>query len=372
MTRVRIQDVLAAWEKQEAALGVLGVRRENKLVVEADRLVAQALTDKGRRKELLALLDLTNDERLKDWLRSRLLPDIVDARTDPHGFRTHPLVDFTAEQMPIKSSLALVEVKGKSKKRDVLVDLYAPGSWLAGAPVSDVADWPTDHSGVPLAHIVQVDLGGVATDDWPGDVLGDLGLPDTGVLQLFHDLATYGSEPVDKKADGWQVRWVRQPNRLLSQPEQMDETSFRPAQRVHAIPALSVPSAEVFRAKRAVWERYERVAEHIEDQLYTPRHRGMDKDDQRPSAWETRPYGTEEASRMGGFGFNPLLEEFREVLEEVLPLEQDDEYFLLFDLAGVRHLEDWFGDCGHLQVWIRRRELAARRFDDVWCFIRTD
>lgn len=48
-----------------------------------------------------------------------------------------------------------------------------------------------------------------------------------------------------------------------------------------------------------------------------------------------------------------------------------DEHVLLFDIAGVRHLEGWFGDSRHLQVWIRRSDLADRRFDTVWCMIRT-
>lgn len=77
-------------------------------------------------------------------------------------------------------------------------------------------------------------------------------------------------------------------------------------------------------------------------------------------------------SRIGGFGHNAWNDELEEVLSETLPLDNGDEYFLLFDIAGVRRLEDWFGDSGHLQVWIRRSDLRARRFDLVWCVIRND
>ncbi|WP_309066693.1 DUF1963 domain-containing protein [Microbacterium sp.] len=60
----------------------------------------------------------------------------------------------------------------------------------------------------------------------------------------------------------------------------------------------------------------------------------------------------------------------RDVLAEVLPLTPGGEYVLLLDLESWTHLEGWFGDAGHLEVWIRRSDLAARDFGRAWCLMR--
>lgn len=370
------QEVVRAWEELEAAIGLLGVRRENQLVDEADRLVGQAMAESASRAELLAVLDTARNERLKDWLRGRLLPDTDNALEDQDAFRAHPLVNFSTVELPVRPSLALLEVKENVKERRLFKDPEEPGrlSWLAGSPASSsAAGWPADHSGVPLAHVAQVDLGGAADSlGGPTNVLDDLGLPKTGVLQLFHDLQTYGWEAEERQLHGWHVRWVQQPDRLLKRPRKLDDRSFRKPQRLEPIPALSIPPADAFQAPQAVWKRYERLTMHIEDRLRSPFILGEPVDDHRPTAWESNHHQEAPTSRMGGFGHHPLNEDPAPLLGEMLPLAASDDYFLLFDIAGVRHLEDWFGDSGHLQTWIRRSDLLNRQFDDVWCVIRAD
>ncbi|HMR48579.1 MAG TPA: DUF1963 domain-containing protein [Arachnia sp.] len=64
----------------------------------------------------------------------------------------------------------------------------------------------------------------------------------------------------------------------------------------------------------------------------------------------------------------------RDLLELRLPLRgPDDGHLLLLSLAGVGALVEVFGigDDGWLQVWMRRSDLAAARFDDIVSFIRS-
>ncbi len=62
----------------------------------------------------------------------------------------------------------------------------------------------------------------------------------------------------------------------------------------------------------------------------------------------------------------------REVLTERLPLhEPSDEHVLLLNVASDFAFRGVFGDGGRLEVWIRRTDLAARRFDQVVSFMHS-
>ncbi|MDF1487801.1 DUF1963 domain-containing protein [Tessaracoccus caeni] len=382
-----VKRILAAHEEIATRSLLMSVRRANKLVDDSEALVKEAMRDPQALGELLQVLDTTKDVDLKDWLRPRVLPETSPRLTDADEFRAHPLVALTAKEMPIRPSLALVEVKGSIKDR-ALFDEEEPDdlSWFTGRPAAeDDQEWPTADDGFPHAHIIQIDLGFL----WPPSevtstmleeldlrdggvlqLLHTLGFPKSGVLQVFHDLETSGWDTAEKP--GWCVRWVQNPTRLLQRPP-MDQGSYRKPRAMKVTPAKSVPSAILFSGDADAWERYERAAIHIEDTLRSPFNQGKIKTDRRPTVWESHHQPEFPTSRIGGFGHHPWNEELEEVLTAALPLTSaDDEYFLLFDIAGVRHLEDWFGDCGHLQVWIRHSDLAAHHFDRVWCVIRTD
>lgn len=91
-------------------------------------------------------------------------------------------------------------------------------------------------------------------------------------------------------------------------------------------------------------------------------------------AWEDdfQPLDGEE-STLGGYGYHEWTEDLAEILDAKLPHSAPGEqHVLLFDVAGVRVLEDWFGDSGHLQAWIRASDRDRRAFENVWCIIRTD
>ena len=72
------------------------------------------------------------------------------------------------------------------------------------------------------------DLSGVVDDQgkavWPG--LRE-GLPTDGVLEVFHDLRTFGYDAADRDTGAWMVRWVVDPARteLVEPPPEADTPS---------------------------------------------------------------------------------------------------------------------------------------------------
>ena len=47
-----------------------------------------------------------------------------------------------------------------------------------------------------------------------------------------------------------------------------------------------------------------------------------------------------------------------------------DEWVLLADLAGVAALDGWFGDEGHLEVWLRAADVTDCALDRAWVLLR--
>ncbi|NPC97532.1 DUF1963 domain-containing protein [Nocardioides sp. zg-DK7169] len=127
-----------------------------------------------------------------DWhsfLYAVLVPNRMLAMEDPDAFRAHPEVAFSAEQMPIRVAAALVRVTTFPQTDDEAELARYTRSWFAGRPLAPAGEeWPRRADGTPLAHVVQVDL----DDDWEM-MRPEIGLPPRGLLQVFHDLETYGN-----------------------------------------------------------------------------------------------------------------------------------------------------------------------------------
>lgn len=369
-------EIVAAWERAEAGSG-LSARKQNQLVDEADRLVDLTLAEPASLRDVVALLDApATSSRLKRWIRGRILPDLSSAQADMDGFRAHALVGFGAEVMPIRRCLALVETNDKIIEERILADPESPEclGWLAGPAAGDHGSaWPESAAGVPLVHVAAIDL--AATADNFGrfeTIFTELDLPKTGVLQLFHDLETSGNEPDGRCAHAWQVQWIEHASGLLKRSDPLRDL-YREPVAFAPIPAVSIPPIVAVDLPDGDAERYTAILDYIEDDLRSPVNTGTFEDDNRPSRWEGAHVPEDPTSRIGGFGQSAWNDEFETILTETLPLASaDDSYFLLFNIAGVRHLEGWFGDAGHLQVWIRRSDLRARQFQQVWCLIRTE
>ncbi|MGQ1797343.1 DUF1963 domain-containing protein [Kocuria oceani] len=249
-----------------------------------------------------------------------------------------------------------------------LRELWGTGgwvSWLGGPAAAPLDGWPRTVDGTALAHVLTLhlaDLAGVLDDQgkavWPG--LRE-GLPTVGVLEVFHDLRTFGSDATDQDSGAWVVRWVADPARTeLVQPPEGVDTPSAACQVVLALPGFTLPPAAD-------------AAGGAEEEFETAR--AVEKAVRR--AWLAQRTGSARGhptlvSHVYGHSQHGEIHA-RALLHNVLPLSAaGDEHRLVLDLESWTALSGWFGDAGSLEVWMRDSDLQARRFDRAWCLIRTD
>lgn len=257
-------------------------------------------------------------------------------------------------------------------------------SWFGGRPaVPETArDWehPSRSDGRHLDHIVQVDLATEAGNQG-GDTLDAIGLPGDGVIQVFHDVETFGWEASDDHT-AWRVVWHPTPPaadvELIIPAEDGGHSAATPTYPINAQAMATAPSPVGFETSDdAEWQRYENAVLSLEQSAYemnmmasTPRG------DQTP--WDPDYTPPPPVSRMGGYGHAETNQELVDLLNDTLPLRaEQDGHYLLFDInpraiTDSDELINWFHGGRHLEVWIRKSDLDARVFEHVWCVIRTD
>lgn len=236
--------------------------------------------------------------------------------------------------------------------------------WFGGPAAAPLDRWPRNADGEPLAHVVALDLamvdGTAHRNDkatWP-----DLreGLPKIGVLEVFHDLQSFGFEAEDKSNGGWVVRWVPEPDRsvLVDAPTDLD-TPTEVCQVALTMRGYSIPGVHNFVVSgRRLFDQVEKAGSDLQRTWMSQRQIG--------NAPEPLPY----SHVYGHPDRNQAVAV--EVLEQVLPLESEDRYRLILDIESWTFLAGWFGDAGNLEVWMRQSDLDAQRFSKAWCLIRTD
>lgn len=248
-----------------------------------------------------------------------------------------------------------------------LVELWRTGgwvSWLGGPAAAPLESWPTRADGAALAHVLTLDLAdldGVLDVQgkavWPG--LRE-GLPGTGVLEVFHDLETTGEDPADGGSGAWLVRWVHQPDRsALVDPPESTAAPGPMCQVVLPMPGFTLPpAADAAGGLNEVFQ----TAKELEQQLqfsWLVQRTGSAAGTPTPVS---HVYGHSQVGELNA----------RAVLNRVLPLEQPrDEHRLVVDLESWTTLSGWFGDGGHLEVWMRESDLRAGDFSAAWCMLRS-
>jgi hypothetical protein len=244
----------------------------------------------------------------------------------------------------------------------------AQACWFGG-PAVDIGVWPHAADGTPLTHVATIDLAGLdgAIDragkaTWPVAQLRE-GLPGMGVLQVFHDLRTFGYEPSDQAQGAWAV--IVTPDAPPGQrPELVDapgpgNTPHQVCQLALPYSSFALPSAlDISPQNAGDVDRIEELTQAVQRAWMTQRGIGGDY-----AILTTHAYGY--SSR--GHHTATL-----DVLPEVLPLAEGDEYRLVLEIEGWTVLEGWFGDAGSLEVWMRQSDLDAGAFESAWCLIRTD
>ncbi|GAB3271608.1 hypothetical protein GCM10027586_21100 [Kineococcus gypseus] len=229
---------------------------------------------------------------------------------------------------------------------------------------SSEAAWPRSSAGTALSHVITIALadahraGDAETKaGWPQHAEG---LPTTGALEVFHDLSTFGTDPADGDSAAWLVRWLPEPDRsaFATEPDDLDTPGsvcqaglFQPGWSTPSPEDLLHAPEEQFAAAEALTGEYRRAwmlqrALPSSEYLLPTTH-----------LYGHSQHGTDLALT---------------TLREALPLQSDDSHRLVLEVESWTHLNGWFGDAGTLQVWMRRSDLHARRFDAAWCMIRTD
>ncbi len=218
----------------------------------------------------------------------------------------------------------------------------------------------------PLAFLAQIDLSQVR--------LGGGLLPESGLLSFFYELESspWGFDP--KNAGCARVYYFPEGSVLSRRalPEELAEECRLPAFGMSFKTEDTLPDIETFcdtPQGAAIAERFGDI--DCDDYCEARRKLGFEEKEgvTRLLGWpETiqgaMEYECEAVSRgiyMGGLTDTPP-----EVRADIR--RKSGEWTLLFQLASVEcgGYELMFGDLGTLYFWIRRQDLAERRFDSVW------
>ena len=266
----------------------------------------------------------------------------------------------------------------------VLLDQYEPGvdrilaeraelgelSWLGGPALGPLEQWPRNVDGEPLAHIATIHLSEaqalLESDDftevdWPEP---GARLPESGYLEVFHHLGTYGN-PEDEDTAGWLVRHVPFPGEefppLISAPDDLD-LPHEVCQPVLLGAGVSLPrSVDFVDADEAKFAAAERVQEELYATWMAWR-RGVEAVTD-PVIPTSHVYGHSDAGTTYA----------HDILHQVRPLtDSEDAYVLVLSVESWTHLNGWFGDAGNFEVWMRASDLQTGQFDQAWCMVRTD
>lgn len=246
--------------------------------------------------------------------------------------------------------------------------------WLGGPAIGgDGLDWPVNSAGTPLAHVLSLGLESVAgTVDADGKAAwgGAAGpdsldlLPATGSLEVFHDLSSFGYYPEDEPSGAWLVRWVPDPvgRPLVAGPGGGPEPT-EVCQQVMPLPGFTIPS----------WEDVEAGDKGLGSAAFDA-WEGAWLDLQR--SWHVQRFGTDTEYEIPHHHVYGHPSHARGVADELLaqhlPVSEEDRHVLVAEVESWTALDGWFGDAGSLEVWMRAFDLAARRFDQAWCLVRTD
>ncbi|EMY34930.1 hypothetical protein D477_006979 [Arthrobacter crystallopoietes BAB-32] len=297
-------------------------------------------------------------------------PRINGTNAEIAAWLTSPAVNAPELADDIRFSVVLSSLNLPPGREDIddLWDGKVHLSWLGGPAVGPVPEWPQRRDGRKLSHVAAIHLGEVAAvvenkhravwgSGMPDPADAGQSLPDAGVLEVFHDCETYGFEPADRDAQAWLVRWVPEPDGTVAEAPAGAEAPTDVCQVVIPSASLSLRSPE--------------------DNLALPETdfiRIEDAHDAILDAWQSYYKAGREkvylpVSHLYGHSWKGISEAV-DVLNAVLPLDAGDGHVLLLDLESWTHLEGWFGDAGHLEVWMRRSDLAGRDFGKAWCLVR--
>lgn len=237
-------------------------------------------------------------------------------------------------------------------------DIPLGASRLGGRPdLPDDVAWPT-FRGTPMAFVAQIDLASLR------DLAGSGDLPPDGLLSCFFavEQQVWGNEPEDR--GGWRVLYAEAGRTL----------------RRRALPAAL---HDVFGMRRldprAEWT-------FAPDRSFEVGALAM-TDDEEERFWECLEPTTVPAHRLGGHpdlvqnemrllcelaanGLDPGDERSYEPPHGDEHADRAADWTLLLQVDSDEAAGMMWADLGRIYYWIRREDLAHRRFDRVWCVLQ--
>lgn len=214
----------------------------------------------------------------------------------------------------------------------------------------------------PLHFLAQIDCAEASKFDKSGL------LPKSGLLLFFYrcDSSRWGFDPEDRGSA--RVIYVESPGRGKIRKTPGDVEVF-PELGLEYTTEISYPDFEQLydmdRSLAADYEKYEAARQKLGVDEPQNCHKLLGWPDTIQGAMELE---CELVSRgyYLGHGY-PKLPDMDKISRDAI-----DEWLLLFQLDTVSDgdFELMFGDCGRIYFFIRREDLAARRFDDVWMVLQ--
>ena len=248
-----------------------------------------------------------------------------------------------------------------------LQDLWRDGacvSWLGG-PATSAEPWPHRQDRTPLAHIASISLetligstafgGGDTPSRRPPQTL----LPHQGLLEIFHDLESYGYEPEDGTQGAWYIRLVPAHIRpdFENHPQAQERLPAPFFQHLITYEGFTLPAIHDLDLTSNESERYQQALSDYNLSWLTQR-------------CINNPHYEIPTSHIYGHssrGLSPV----SQLLANNLDCQPSD-LILLAEFESWVNFPGWFGDAGSLEIWITRQDLAEGRLSRAWCLVRTD
>lgn len=230
-------------------------------------------------------------------------------------------------------------------------------SKIGGLPdLPDGTEWPTWQD-VPLAFIAQFRLADLAEHDVED------ALPDAGMLCFFYDARqeTWGLDPEDRGS--WQVLYVESDATPLARspmPDGLPEVSrFRACELEFSATANLPPYDSADAQTLELTEREQDAYMTLLDQVMGADLEGSKLLGHPDSIQADMQEGCQLA--FTGGSADP----------DALELAQGTtDWRLLLQIDSEDEAEMMWGDAGMIYYWVRKQDLQARKFDDVWLVLQ--
>ncbi len=214
----------------------------------------------------------------------------------------------------------------------------------------------------PLAFLAQFDCGKLVSYD------KDNLLPHRGILSFFYSIESnrWGYDPKDEGCA--RVYWFENVNELIPAPFPVDlaEKYRFPSLGIALKQANSYPDYENLPVKYNS-DKYEQFFEAL--------HVGDNDNISKLLGWaDTIQSKMEPECELVGQGYylGNSWDKIPQSVRDNAEYTSQEKWQLLFQLDTVEsdNFELMFGDCGRIYFWIRKEDLANRRFDRVWLILQ--